>query len=164
MARPRDSQYSRVLAAETTIRGETTTIGALQMRGMQVYRSAWFRKRKPALKSISVVVERSTTCNEVILVNPVIQLGKTHATELDLMHAIAHLLHPTTTALHGPEFTRQYLDITRRFLGQDVYKSLDEAFRAEGVKSRVWSKEAKDAAKARYAEHDLKQLLNELKS
>lgn len=55
-------------------------------------------------------------------------------------------------AAHGPEFTRIFLDLVRRFVGKEVYEELKTQYRARrvkvGVRSKVytagqWSKEGR---------------------
>jgi hypothetical protein len=163
MSRPRDGSRAKVLQAEQGVGGDKLTFVELQKLAARIQRSVWFKKRNASVKSISVMLGKRTYCNDIPAVNPVIELSKT-ATDLDLMHAIAHLLHSRDVALHGPEFVRQYLDLTRRFLGHDRYKALDGAFAAAGIRRSVWSAEAKQAAKVKYAKNDLAKLLEELKS
>lgn len=54
---------------------------------------------------------------------------------LIIMHEMAHILTPRKDiAPHGPEFTRAYLDIVRRFLGTAKAIQLWSAFRVYRVK------------------------------
>lgn len=44
--------------------------------------------------------------------------------DLDIVHALAHHLHPDDIQLHGPEFCKAFLNLTLKALGQELHDEL----------------------------------------
>ena len=52
--------------------------------------------------------------------------------------------HIKTPAAHGPEFTRIYLDLIRRWMGKDAYEAMKTQYRTRRVKVAIRSKVYKE--------------------
>lgn len=177
--RPRDSYWSRVQNAEsefaqaylTSSVGTPLSYAEQKALTTKIAKSAWWKKRRPDILVFSVQQSRSRSiCSvETSIVNgarsvAVLSLSS-NATTIDVLHMVAHFLHdPETTAWHGAEYAKAMLDMVGKYMGMDARRALAQLYKEHNVKTVVWSQEAKDRAKSRYAERDLKALLDELKS
>jgi hypothetical protein len=133
-------------------------------------KSAWWKKRRPDITNFSVqhTGRTSNYCTTNIghgtnMAVAVLDIGSPDCNAADVLHAVAHYLHPADTAWHGPEYAKAMLDIVGKYLGLDERRRLSDLYRKHKVKTVVWSQDAKDRAKTRFAERDLKALLAELK-
>lgn len=176
MTRPRDSYASRVYNADATFKQ-----GTLELRthveqaqwASKIVRSPWWRKRAPDIVKFELRTSQKGYCDYRFLsqrmpgnpkaITAIVWLPS-DAYLADLCHAAAHYLHPETTAWHGPEFSKAMLDIVGKFMGLDERRRLSALYKENKVKTVQWSEEAKERAKHRHAERDLKALLDELKS
>jgi hypothetical protein len=175
MTRPRDSYASRVYNADATFKQGTLEIHrAEQHWADRIAHSAWWKKRAPDIVKFDLRHSGNVLCDYRFTKAPraggnpraiqaVVNLP-TDAYLADLCHAVAHYLHPENTAWHGPEFAKAMLDVVGKFMGLDERRRLAALYKANKVKTVRWSDEAKDRAKHRHAERDLKALLDELKS
>lgn len=160
MTRPRDSLFRRVIEAENEFAADHyTKLSNAEMRALaaKLARSAWWKKRRPDDK---LIVGYSQGDRNVCSADNLL-MGE--ATHVDLLHAIAHHLHGHDTAWHGPEYAKAMLDLTGKVLGMDERRRLAALYKEHSVKTIQWSQEAKDRAKQRHAETDLKALLEELR-
>lgn len=178
MTRPRDSFWSRVQNAESEFAlaytnsdaGRALSYAEQKALSTKIAKSAWWKKRRPDIKVFSVQQNRSRSiCSfETSSINGERAVGVLHiqpdASTIDVLHLIAHLLHADDTAWHGAEYAKAMLDMVGKYIGMDARRALAQLYKLHNVKTVVWSQEAKDRAKSRYAERDLKALLDELKS
>lgn len=175
MTRPRDSLWSRVQNAHRDFAADYGGTGYDEERKLvdRIVRSAWWRKRRPDIAHFTLrrtgrehnycVCEFDDGPRRKIGNSAVLDLGSPNTTEVDVLHAVAHYLHPEDTAWHGPEFAKAMLDTVGKYLGMDERRRLAQLYKQHKVKTVVWSQEAKDKAKSRHAERDLRALLDELK-
>lgn len=96
-----------------------------------------------------------------------------HATALDTLHVACHyaVLSPNggtvwppwgqRPAMHGPEFCRLLLQMVQQFIGPEAADVLREEYKAQRVKARVVSPEARAAARLRAQGRDLANQLND---
>jgi len=178
MTRPRDSQRSKVYAAEEALRTDITEDDALWIAD-KITHSRWWAKRVNATlaKSPVMFVDFNTcgarTASQVRGGTRTIYLpfkARSSVTQLSVYHALAHLIvTDDNIAWHGPEFCRLELEMVRRFYSSSVESNLRTEFRKRGVKTRTMSEEAKDAARERWyvqkektLQSDLERLLKDL--
>lgn len=183
-ARPRDSQRSKVWRAESTLRGDQLTVPELTAFASKIVKSAWFNKKIGRWKSADAwapqvtyarVTNSRTTCTRGLsggtaLVTCV--LGHPHLTQIDLIHSLAHAIVENSVtyehAWHGPEFCKAMLDLTARWVSPEAKVELQQAFRDHKIKHKVYTPEAREAARQRglnrWAEKDLLALREELAS
>lgn len=170
--RPRDSYWSRVQNAHTAFTDGQGGMGYDAERKLvdRIVRSAWWRKRRPDIAHFEIRHSgRSNFCT-VEYPGGMRKIGGTavvdtspNSAPFDLLHCVAHYLHPDDSAWHGPEFAKAMLDIVGKYLGMDERRRLAQLYKDHKVKTVVWSAEAKERAKVRHAERDLRALLDELK-
>lgn len=177
MPRPRDSFRKRVLDSEakvpcsTRIREAVDGSGTMQGIVPLIVKSRWWQSRLPEIdppnrRSLVVEWAQTTKCAAERWEGPAVQNpdGTVHRVEfrsielarskeirvLDVYHALAHHLHPEDTAWHGPEFCKALLDLVKKF-DPELHPVLVEQFKADKVKTRTWSAEARERAKQRHA-------------
>ncbi len=63
-----------------------------------------------------------------------IHLPKTSFTQWVIIHELAHAATASEAAFHGPEFTRTYLQLVKRFMGRRPYERLLAEFRRTKVR------------------------------
>lgn len=171
--RPRDSYWSRVQNAHAAFTDGQGGMNYDEVRKLvdRIVRSAWWRKRRPDIAHFAI--EQSGRYNFCTIRYPdgmkkvggtaVVDVGAPNSAPFDVLHCVAHYLHPDDTAWHGPEFAKAMLDIVGKYLGMDERRRLAQLYKDHKVKTVVWSAEAKERAKVRHAERDLRALLDELK-
>lgn len=161
----------------------------------RMLRAAWVKNRLPdgsSLKTEPVkdVFLNSTSnhCNALAMPrlnrvrNPIrevrVDLWNTERSCLDACHAIAHMIQPGGTALHGREFARALLDVVGRFGYDPADKDtagqkrvLSGFYKQHGIKARIVSEETRakrseqwKARKEREAIANLLELSRELGS
>lgn len=174
----RDSQRSRVWAAETAARGPVIDREELTVFANRIVRSAWFRKqtsdRTGRVHARRALITGWGRCSPEWAANGTVTfpLSGDHRTRLDVLHAVAHATTETElregAPFHGPDFCKAMLAATQRWESIEAKRDLQAAFKAARVKHRTWSAEARAAAsargKARYATEDLIRLRDELSS
>lgn len=79
-------------------------------------------------------------------------------TVAEALHTIAHDMtfesHGVTVAEHGPEFTRCYLRLVKRYMGNDAYQDLRSIYKERKIKHRVISPEAREKRKQMWVERN----------
>lgn len=138
--RPRDSQRQKVFEAERLVSATTLTASQAATWARTIMTSRWWKKRHP--REVSVLCSPRWRCASSIL-------HVSTGNQLDVLHAMAHILVPTDVAWHGPEFVREYLTLVERFISKDAKANLTKIFRAAGVETSTWNAEAKQAARKR---------------
>lgn len=168
MPRPRDSFISRVFNAEGTFNATTPVLTKPEQQKLlvRIGKSAWWRKRRPDITGISLFPSRGYVCVDTysgdradvrLPIDQDVHMG-------DVLHAVAHHLQPRDSAWHGPEFAKAMLDVVGKYAGMDERRRLAQLYKDNRVKTVVWSQEAKERAKTRYQQNDLKALLDELRT
>lgn len=162
----RDSYRGRVASAEIDVRLPPADFKALVTLRARVLRSQWWGKHEatPAASGTMTAGGRRWATGGCLDHEDIASMIYRKNPALHLLHALAHytVAYDETRQLHGPEFARAYLVIVQRFLGREAKEDLMVAFATHKVKTRTWSPAAKEQAKQRYAERDLKSLLAEL--
>lgn len=142
MKRPRDTQRSKLYAAEREAFGQPkeelsldTTVAFVR----QVWRSPWTaRKFQIARYSEPPYVAdgRGTTAARGSLRR--LNLPRWSRNKVVILHELAHALtwHRETFAAHGREFAAVFLELVSHWLGVDAAKRLRAAFRAKRVRYR----------------------------
>ena len=168
MGRPRDSQQAKVRRAERAViassqaktskakRGTANTLilfppltlNQAEEFAYDVVESRWWKQHgtpKSGTLTIAVVDWKVKYCNVVRNDwKPGYDcISLVDRNYLTVLHALAHKLHDTSTAWHGPEFARQYIRLVDRFVGSEAGKALRAAFTKEKVKSRALTDETK---------------------
>lgn len=150
MMRERDSKRQAVYNAETEVRqglrmGRLDDVRAYVER---VVRSRWFRNRYGDVGDLKYGNGRRRAIAHGTLLggrNGRITLPLWARNELTVLHELAHLITPSRVsqglgkptrllAHHGPEWIQNHLALVRRWMGNDVYKTLKAAFRKRGVR------------------------------
>lgn len=131
MREMRDSQRSRVYAAENTVYRHKQTIPNDKLQATvdaildkRVIRSRW------GIKSVRVEFGRSRG----VSYGGMIALGVGARNEWVICHELAHELTPHQYASHGPEFCGIYLFLVENVIGKEAAAKLRAAFKAGRVK------------------------------
>lgn len=171
MSRPRDSQRSKVYAAEQATFGwggdgrfgdKGLTIKECQAYINMVEASKWFQKHHGAGYRVTVYPGRNTGVSYGESVG-YITLGKSARAHWVLLHELSHNINNSENGYdsvpgHGWQFAAIYLGLVRRFLGAEAHDALKAAFKARKVrfaepKKRTVSPEQAAAGAARLAAH-----------
>jgi hypothetical protein len=181
----RDTQLSKVYNAVRAA-GHTLprlTVPEIEAATLKALNSAWFQKRWDQAGTALLVkkvtirqMQSSTYCQPRL--TPMkrranakrqpyeieFRVGPSDVTLVQVLHLATHLIHPGY--VHDPAFCKEFLGVVGRFMGADAKKTVTESFRAWKVKHRVYSPEAREAARgrmiARQSIPDLLALRNEL--
>jgi len=151
MARPRDSQRSKVYRSERHLSdhmkrygGRLETVPEMQAWIDEINRSRWLKgyiKRHPhgiAYRPITVTDGRARrrACAELYVKRAYVKVPRWCRSKLVLLHEMAHVYTPVYVAWHGPEFCACYLDFVGRWLGREAKAELKAAFIKCSVKHR----------------------------
>ena len=135
--RPRDSQRSKVYAAENAVfprihvpEPALREIAACQRWVDTVCAAPWFRRRW-GLRDIRVTNNRGKGGSRAS--GSIMHMGVIHRNPAVLCHELAHCLAPRD-ARHNPLYTRTYLELVRFVIGRETYEALKAAFKAHRVK------------------------------
>lgn len=162
----KDSYRQRMWVAQDSVR-LPKAMDAVELRKLQtrVTRSKWWEARFVNQGRVVASGNYQYTVGGCMDYDDTAPMSLRHNPQLRLMHACAHHLvrYNEETSLHGPEFAKAFLTIVQRFLGREVRQELQLAFTTHKVKTRTWNAEARQRAKERYAERDLRSLLEELR-
>jgi len=154
-ARPRDSQRSRLYAAEAGLvmfRQEFETLEACQAYLLAVLCSRKFQGRWGRRSAAIVAKHRGAAC--VPNGSSIIRLPRWAWRSDVILHELAHVLTPKDAG-HGREYAACYLKLVAMFLGPSAEKNLREGYRREKVrwcKRRKVSPEQRAAMAARFLE------------
>lgn len=141
--RARDSQKSKVYAAEWALldrdragRERLDTVPEIQAWVDKITASAWWRKRYPRVKKITVKNGAGQRRALAFPYRQEISLPKWSRSKGIIIHEITHLVVPVSVASHGWEFCSEYLAIVKHFLGQGDHDALKAAFDKRKVRYR----------------------------
>lgn len=136
MARPRDSQRSKVYKAEGNIaQGEMKAqMVDLQAFVNKVVGSAWWKRHYPNVQRITATDGRRRRRASAFPLTRKIVMPKWSRSEMIILHEIAHIVTPTQYAWHGPEYCKVYLELVKVFMGEETWKSLRDSFKVCRVK------------------------------
>ena len=156
--RPRDSQRSKVYAAERMHsqwydENQYANLGEIQSWVDGICKSRWFKNRYPryAVDKKSIMKYGRAADGIKVLdgrgrIRPCgstrgfIKLPMWSRFELLILHEIAHVVtrrngyHGPLPAWHGREFCANFLALVRRFLGKEAGKELKACFKKKRVK------------------------------
>jgi len=130
--RPRDSQRSKVYAAENSVFqfGQTIANSDLQRRAEEILDRRPIRARW-GQRTVYVELGRSRGYAQ----GSRITLGVDCRNDWVLTHEIAHTLTPRQYAAHGPEYVGVFLFVVETVMGKDKATELRAAFKARRVRS-----------------------------
>lgn len=149
---PRDSQRSKVYAAESATHEWRTSLTAMPIEecdafARKVLRDAIVQRPFPLAKSMStslIVVKSgrrggwytpsSFNWNTGYTTRPTISLGVAARSEWAIIHEIAHAITGLDYAWHGPEWVQCYLFLVKRFLGVETHDKLKANLIEHGVR------------------------------
>jgi putative metallohydrolase (TIGR04338 family) len=136
-ARPRDSQRSKLYAAERTVRAgrRFPDLAACQKYVERVLESSFWAARHPGIAKIEVRDGRGRRHAGSYDHAQRIALPRWARSERIILHELAHQSTPVTCAAHGPEFTRNYLDLVAHFMGPTSAAELGATLRAHRVRT-----------------------------
>ena len=140
--RPRDSQRSKVYAAETRAIGskvEFETVAECQEFVDKVTRSRWWKSCcHPNRVGATVLVEdgRARRSAAASYSRWAIYLPHYYRERATILHQLAHLLNRRRGAVHGPEFCALLLELVKRFMGPEDAAKLKAEFKRTKVKHR----------------------------
>lgn len=176
----RDSQFSKVIeaiaAAGRRLPPTTspTTIGGydeLVAQMVKILNSTWFQRRwanspAPLVKTVTIrTMQTNTYCEPHVTALKQRANAKRRPYDVEfrvapgqinlvqLLHIATHFIRPDWN--HDAAFCREYLNIVGRFMGADAKKIVTAEFQARKIKNRVYSDEARAAARHRYLARDL---------
>ena len=148
MARPRDSQRSKVYAAELESGGAAMqnpparlkTVYRCQAWVDEITNSRWWQFRSGVAK-VKVFDGRGTTCarggyfgNHGKKNGWGVNLPKWARSEMVILHELAHILTPVNEPWHGRRFCRNYLALVGRWMSRDSAIKLRACFKKHRVK------------------------------
>lgn len=158
MVRPRDSQRSKVYAAERAVfpgvPRVARTLGDVQDFVDRVLARKRVIKRF-GQKKARITAARRGGASYVFDGSNVMHINPDHAPNTMLMlHELAHVLAPL--ARHGHEFADAYLFLVREMMGREAHDKLKAAFKAKRVRTkakakRVLTEEQKQVLRERLA-------------
>lgn len=147
MKRPRDSQRSRLYAAEWEVFGwpkmEFKSIGELEDYFWTVLENRHVQARYPVAKDIVAGSIELKVANGFGLRNAMtiwdgqrvwISFPRKVRTKWTVVHEIAHVVAPQEAALHGREFARVYLHLMKLIFGHDIENNLKSAMKKHKCK------------------------------
>lgn len=170
----KDSQISKVYSALFAAKSEfpEQTRDEVTATVVKIMNSAWFRKRWAAnglepllVKQVTIKsMPTRTYCGSTL--EPmkrranaketphdlVVTVGPGQDTLIQVLHIITHYLRPGWN--HDAEFCKEFLAVVGRFMGAEAKRTMTEIFRAKKVKHRVYSDEARAAARHRFIARD----------
>lgn len=139
MSAPRDTQRSKVYAAENVVypkSPEGLTVAEVQEFVTKVVRSSWWADRYPTgLVAVNDGRGRRSAC---AIGRVEISIPRWARSRHVVLHELAHIamtrLHGSRVADHGWEFCSAELALVRRFIGVAAHDALRDSFRAHGVR------------------------------
>lgn len=170
VTRPRDSQRSRLYAAEWETFGrpvpEFETIQDLEKYFWSVLENWRVQRKYQTARDVidgkqKVVVDNGAGCRRAItFFEPTkirVAFPRAMRSKWVVVHEAAHVLAPRDAAYHGREFCRVYLHLVKLFFGQDAQNKLKAAMKKHKCKyskphtpyKRQLTQEEKDAMLAR---------------
>lgn len=177
-----DSQRTKFWRALRSLPYQPLTDDEIRSLVLEITKTAWFRKRAhvnpmmdTAWKVAAVELRHApnyTQCHCEFFAlrkraNAKIQpyslrlsIGADERAPMFVLHALTHILRPDHD--HGPQFTKELLAMTARFLGVDKKKEVQAAYREFKVRFYVYSDDAKAGMRARAQARDLVALREEL--
>jgi putative metallohydrolase (TIGR04338 family) len=149
VSRPRDSQKSKLYAAERQVPGFHTedrieTVPEIEAFVATVLRSPWLvrtfgrfriRVHDGRRHRIACAYPPSFAYGHATIVMP-----RWARSKMIALHEIAHVMTPAVYAWHGREYAALYLQLVRHFLGAQKFRQLRTAFIACRVKYKPKSK------------------------
>jgi len=137
---PRDSQRSRVYAAEQSLRWHYTEVHTApdwlawaQNYCNRIVASRWWAKNIG--RGWTVELRPIKGRRAFYRGAGVIDLPKSRANPATLLHELGH--HGTPVLSHGPHFTSLHLRLVRRWLGRAAWRELRQAYREHSVHYRA---------------------------
>ena len=137
--KPRDSRKAKLYRAEKVLEtadSRLETVAEIEEWCEVIRRSRWFSERYPWVKRIDVYDgrgrRRAGGWGTPTAVG--IKMPKWSRFRAIVLHEISHGLQPSNTAAHGREFCNIYLQLVRRFMGDEAWKTLKDSFRKEHVR------------------------------
>jgi putative metallohydrolase (TIGR04338 family) len=169
VSRTRDSQRQRVYESEYALRGKLKLRNFKDIKDAQRYverilGSSWYAKMFPVgRKHVTVQYKRGSAFATGGFGGIRLPKQGWHWAGKDLivLHELAHVLtplcgeglckgdcgwhnepwpHTKVPAAHGPEFTRIFLDLVRRWMGKAAYEAMKAEYRTRRVKVAIRSK------------------------
>lgn len=137
---PRDSQRSKLYAAERDTRGEHAgrsykTIDQCQAFADHVTKAAWTKKHMPALALYRRTVQHGGGASYARTDHYTIWLPAWARCDMVILHELAHCFVTSHRyAHHGREFAHAFLRLVRRFIGRDAHAALRQSFRTHRVR------------------------------
>jgi len=143
--KPRDTQRSKVYAAEKVLFGSSKkfeSVKDVEKYLRRIFDTVWFKKTFPHKRKFQVKDGRGRSgpsgaprgADGVTM-----SLPKWSRFESMILHELAHGLTPREYAWHGPEFCAVFLRLVDRFMGAEAHKALMFSFRDHNVRS-IWFK------------------------
>lgn len=138
MARVRDSQRSKVYAAERTVWWNTPRVDRTLGDVQEFVDRVLTRKRvvkRFGQKKARITAARRGGSSYVFVGSNVIHLNPEHASNTQLvLHELAHVLAPFSS--HGHEFADAYLFLVREVMGVEIGDRLKAAFKQKRVRTK----------------------------
>jgi hypothetical protein len=137
MSRARDTQRSRVYAAERAVEWTDGHLTLEECRALarRISTSAWFR-RTFAWSGPAIEVKDGRGCRRALGGGSSITLPKWARQYWVVLHEIAHCVTPSRYAAHGPEFVDNLMRLIRHVLGVDAYRTVRDTFAEYGIRGK----------------------------
>ncbi len=163
MATQRDTQRNRIIRAEDAFHKTQSqeTVEDLQVVLEKIQKRAWFKRQVPPV-NITIDSSRGYSCiPQMYRRGTLIDMSKNAEGRIYLLHSLAHILteqqYPgicATLTPHNPEFTKNYLELVRRYMdpslniNEDLKREFKKLLLAEGVKTKLVSEATRDKQRA----------------
>lgn len=151
----KDMQRSKVYDAEAAILGPKPLLvphNDLQAFVDSITRSRWWGSREPERRSLNVQTVTRFTCGHTLgtgrVGHHIVELHTDRRTELQMLHALAHVLTINADPSHGYKFALAYLHLVKQY-SPSLYEQLRAEYRTRNIKRSTKSPEARAAAQER---------------
>lgn len=151
----KDMQRRKFYDAETAILGPNPPLvphNTLQAFIDQITRSRWWGAREPERRFLTVQTVVHFTCGTMLgtskIGHHILDLQTSRRTELQVLHALAHVLTIEAEPSHNHEFALSYLHLVKQY-SPALYEPLRAEYRARHIKRSVKSPATKAAAQER---------------
>ena len=139
--RPRDSQRSRVYAAQQAAghwdgSDRFASFGEARRYVERIFASAYVREHYPHASAPMEIVYNGHRAGAVAVGSWRIEFGKHGLTKRTALHEAAHVI-AGARARHGRDWARVFLDLMRHFMGPEAAAKLREQFVERNVKHRA---------------------------
>ena len=139
MTRARDTQRSKLYAAESVVHGDKfESVADMQRYVDKLVGRAWFKRRWPNVTSIEVRDGRGRSRAGAYSRGGYITMPRWSRYEEVVLHEVAHIVtdyqHGTNLAAHGWQFAHNLIELVHYHMGKDEADKMKASFRKAKVR------------------------------